>query len=380
MQTDTTTAATVILGGGYAGVMAANRLAGRGQDTVLLTPDPRFTERIRLHEFTAGGRADPTQDYRSLLHPAVRLVAGAAAAIEPSARTVHLASGDSMGYEYLVYAVGSGSAPAPAGAVAPDRLDGAREARRRLRELARGERIAVVGGGLTAVEMAAEIARQYPDNPLTLYASGTLVPQLAESTRSGMLESLRRAGVEVHAGTVDPENLPEASLVLWCAGFGVPSLAARSGLPVNADGRLVVDSSLRVPGQDRIFGAGDAAVIGAPGYGYLPMTCATAMPMGAEAASNILRLQEGEPLPRHDSGFQAQCISLGRRDGAVQFLTPGFTPRRLHVHGRSAAVLKEVICRMTLRWIRGEARKSGAYTWPRGPKLNPQPVPRAAWA
>ena len=364
----------VILGAGYAGVMAANRLAGQGAGVRLVSPEPRFTERIRLHEFTAGTKADPTVSFGTLLHPDVEVIQAAAEEIDASSRRVRLSGGVALDYDWLVYAVGSGNGSVPAGAEAPNRLSGAGPAREKLRSLKPGDPVAVVGGGLTAVEVAAETARAYPRNPVTVYAAGPLIQHFSDSTRQRVLRSLKRAGVQVRRQVVNPNQLPEAAAVMWCAGFTVPDLAARSGLPVDAAGRLLVDSRLRVQGQERIFGAGDAAVITDPGYGYLPQTCATAMPMGAEAASNILRCLAGEPLPPHNSGFQAQCVSLGRHDGAVQFLYPGYTPRRFHVHGPSAAVLKEVICRMTLRWMRGEAKRSGGYTWPAGPRMEPTPA------
>lgn len=367
----------VILGGGYAGVMAANRLAGRGRGVLLVNPDPRFTERIRLHEYSAGTRDDPTVGYASLLNPRVRVIVDSAETIDAHRRTVRLQSGQQLEYDYLVYAVGSGAAAVPAGAIAPERPSGAAQARERLARLAPGERIAVVGGGLTAVEMAAETARARPRNPVTLYTAGTPATRLGAAAQAALMRSLRRAGVTVRTGTVAPDRLPDAAVVLWCAGFGVPRLAAESGLPVDAAGRLRVDATLQVHGQERIFGAGDAAVITDPGYEYLPMTCAAAMPMGAAAAGNVLRILAGAAPVRHSSGLLAQCISLGRRDGTVQFLAPDGTARSFHLHGRTAAVLKEVICRMTLRWIRGEATKSGAYTWPAGPTLNPQLTPRA---
>ncbi|MFC7861717.1 NAD(P)/FAD-dependent oxidoreductase [Arthrobacter koreensis] len=361
----------VILGGGYAGVMAANRLAGHGIRVRLATPEPRFTERIRLHEFAAGTRADATVSFSSLLHPDVELIRGTAVKIDAGEHRVQLSGGTHLDYHWLVYAVGSGSSSVPAGTLAPDRLDGAGAARQRLSTLQPGDAVAVVGGGLTAVETAAETARAHPGNPVTLYAAGLVVPHFSAGARAGVLRSLQRAGIAVRQQAVKEGNVPAAAAVLWCTGFGVPDLAARSGLPVDSAGRLTVDSSLRVPGHGRIFGAGDAAVITAPGYGYLPQTCATAMPMGAEAASNILRSRAGAPLPAHSSGFLGQCVSLGRSDGAVQLLHAGYTPRRIHLHGKAAAMLKEVLCRMTLRWIRGQAKRSGGYTWPAGPRMKP---------
>ena len=401
----------VILGGGYAGVMAANRMAGHGLRILLVNPDGRFTERIRLHEYAAGSRDDPTLGFATLLNPEVELIRGTAVRIDAGAGRVDLEAG-ALDFDYLVYAVGSGQGPAPDGTVAVDRLEGAAQARARLRKLAPGDGIAIVGGGLTAVETAAEVARQYPRNPVSLYTGTGPAQGISAAAGSRLVRSLTAAGIRIHTGTqIEPGygtggggrmagkeggfgggcaddglradagtgvRLPQpAGLVLWCTGFRAPQLAARSGLPVDDGGRLLVDATLRVPGQDRIFGAGDAAVIAVDGYAHLRRSCATAMPMGAEAGGNILRSVAGEPLRRHNSGFRGVCISLGRTDGTVQFVTAGDTPQRLHLHGRTAAVLKEVICRMTIRWIRGEAKKSGAYTWPSGPRLSSRPVPPA---
>ncbi|MCQ1946846.1 NAD(P)/FAD-dependent oxidoreductase [Arthrobacter sp. zg-Y1116] len=380
----------VILGGGYAGVMAANRLAANGRpglDVVLVTPEPRFVERIRLHEYTAGTRADATVGFDSILHPGVRRISDAAVEIRPDRRTVQLAGGAEAGYDYLVYAVGSAAGTAPDGALRIEQLDGAAAARGELAALPAGARVAVVGGGLTAVETAAEAARSFGHLQVSLHSAGSVAPRLGTQTRRSVEKSLRRAGVELRSGSPvradgDVRTGLGADIVLWCAGFGVPDLAAASGLPVNDVGRLSLEPTLRVRGQDRIYGAGDAAVIDEPFYDYLRMCCAAALPMGADAAGNILRALDGKAGVRHDSGFRGLCISLGRSDGAVQFLSADDSPTRFHVHGRMAAVQKEIICRMTLRWIRGEAKRSGAYTWPTGPQTAttaaaPAPVTRS---
>lgn len=50
-------------------------------------------------------------------------------------------------------------------------------------------------------------------------------------------------------------------------------------------------------------------------------------------------------MPRNEIGYSAQCISLGRRDGIVQWVTPDDRPKSSAVTGRSAARLKEFICK-----------------------------------
>ena len=64
----------VVIGGGYAGVMAANRLTQRDDVTVtLINPRSTFVERIRLHQLV-GGSYDAVVDYREVLSEGIRLV------------------------------------------------------------------------------------------------------------------------------------------------------------------------------------------------------------------------------------------------------------------------------------------------------------------
>jgi NADH dehydrogenase FAD-containing subunit len=107
----------VVIGGGYAGVMTANRLTQRDDVAVtLINPRPTFVERIRLHQLV-GGSDDAVVDYREILADGVRLMVDTVTRIDAAERSVTLATGGTAGYDYLIYAVGSGSAdpdPVPA--------------------------------------------------------------------------------------------------------------------------------------------------------------------------------------------------------------------------------------------------------------------------
>jgi len=101
------TTKVVVIGGGYAGTVAANHLRVRADvDITLVNPRPKFVERIRLHQFAAGNY-DPTVDYGTLLGEGVRLVVDSATRIDTASRTVQLASGRALDYDYIIYAVGS---------------------------------------------------------------------------------------------------------------------------------------------------------------------------------------------------------------------------------------------------------------------------------
>jgi NADH dehydrogenase FAD-containing subunit len=135
-------------------------------------------------------------------------------------------------------------------------------------------------------------------------------------------------------------------------------LAAAAGLPVDPQGRLVVDGNLRVLDHATIYAAGDAAATG------LRMACATAMPMGAYVADHLAALLNNNALPApFQFGYLGQCISLGRHDGLVQFVHADDTPKPRVLTGWIATRIKELICRFTVWSLFWEKRWPGLYSW-----------------
>jgi Pyridine nucleotide-disulphide oxidoreductase len=72
----------VVIGGGFAGTLAANHLRMRGEvDITLVNPRPKFVQRLRLHQLVAGS-GDATVDYGILLGDGVRLLVDSATRID----------------------------------------------------------------------------------------------------------------------------------------------------------------------------------------------------------------------------------------------------------------------------------------------------------
>lgn len=120
--------------------------------------------------------------------------------------------------------------------------------------------------------------------------------------------------------------------------------------------------------------AGDAA---APSGKPLRMSCQAAGPLGAQAANTVLSRTAGTEPAVLNQAFVGQCISLGRRAATFQLARTDDTPVNAFVGGRTAAAIKEAICRATVRSIRREAAKPGSYVWLRGGK-RPDHVAREA--
>lgn len=376
----------VVVGGGYAGVMAANRLAGSsaapGVSVTLVDPGEQFTERIRLHEVAAGTRASAGVEWAQVLHPRVQRLPARAASIDAGGRTVALADREPLRFDWLVYAVGSGEQVAPLLAVTDPAA--ATTTGQAIAALEAGTTVTVAGAGPTGVEVACALAVSRPDLAVTVVAPSGLGHPVTGHRAVG--RRLERLGVRVVAGSVDPvsgavtsaggASRPAADATVWTAGLAVPTLAADSGLPVAEDGRLLVDATLTVPGHERVLGAGDAVTVQGPAGAHLRASCASAIPLGAHAAGVVLARLAGAPAATIDIGYVVQCLDLGLGHGHVQTVRPDDTARPWALTGRAGGWAKEQVCRMTVGWLAKEARRPGSYTWPSGPST--PSVPREA--
>lgn len=363
----------VVLGGGYAGVLAANHLQQQAVDVTLVNARPTFVERIRLHQL-AVGNDDAVAGYDDLLHADVRLLVDHAQRIDTATRRVELASGTALDYDYLIYAVGSTSGAAPEFAYRIAELEDSQALAARLQDVPTAAPIVVVGGGLTGIEAASEFAEA--GRSVTLVTGPVLGPSLSVPGRRSVARQLAKLGVSViegptvtavtaHDVTLSDGRVLKSAATVWTAGFGVPTLAADSGLRTDALGRLLTDETLTSVDDDRVIAAGDAA---APSGVPLRMSCQAALPLGAQAANTVLaRIAGSAPAPINQA-FTGQCISIGRDGGTIQLARTDDTPIRVYLGGRTAALVKEQVCKGTLSFLRKEAAKPGAYFWLKGGK------------
>ena len=300
---------------------------------------------------------------------------GSATRVDAAGRAVTLANGDVIHYDYLIYAVGSGSAePGVPGAAEHAYPIASLEEVERLRpvidattSMRATAAITVVGAGPTGIEIAAELAEQ--GRNVTVVCGGELGPYLHPRGRRAVAERFDRLGVKVLDGpgsmvkavTRDAVELSDgrsvtSDVTIWATGFGVPELARRSGLSTDAVGRLRTDETLTSVDDPRIVAAGDSA---APSDLPYRMSCQAAVQLGPQAAETVLSRIAGERPRPVDVGFAGQCISLGRRAGIYQFAHKNDVALGFHLGGRPGASLKEFICKSILWQLALEARRPG---------------------
>lgn len=385
----------VIVGGGVGGLVLATRLARQrgGPPLQVMLVDRGFAHvwKPMLHTFAAGTRQAGQQQVAFLAqaaHCGFRFVPGELAAIDRARRVVtvgevrcpageRLVGLRELPYDALVLATGSKANDFGTPGVAAhcrfiDDLPQAEAFNRSFYEQlmrasseGRALRVALVGGGATGVELAAELsqwlalAAGYNRSPLRprlqlhLLESGPrLLPAFPEAVAAAARRQLQALGVTVHTGTrvvqadgngfvlADGTRL-DADLRLWAAGVKAPhGPAAEAGLATNALGQLLVNTRLQAIDDPRVLALGDCASFTPPGQARpLPPTAQVARQQALHLAHHLPGwLAEGTlpPFRHRDLGALVSLArynaygTLGRRGLLRGGFVQGLLPRLAH--------------------------------------------------
>jgi NADH dehydrogenase FAD-containing subunit len=384
----------VVLGAGYAGLPAARRLAKQVPADVatvtVVSGSASFLERPRLHQAATGQRL------RDLpLSPLVGgedgdgLLVGWVTGIDLAAREVRVRAGReerTVGYDNLVYGLGSTVDVDSVPGIAEHAYTLADEASAArlydaLTGLPQGATVAVCGGGLCGIEAATEIAESFPALHVRMVSLTEPGAWLSERAREHVSRAFDRLGVDVLAGTeitkVTDGGLAVADgrdvahdICVWAGGFAMPSMARDAGLEVNAQGRVLVDETMRSVSHPEVYAIGDAVAVAGSWGAALAYGCRSGGFTGPYAADAIAaRLADKTPSPFTFRYFH-ECVSLGRKDAVIQFLAADETPHQFVLTGRAAVQYKDIVL--------GSARWLFRFSGPYGPRRRFVPTRQAS--
>jgi NADH dehydrogenase len=362
----------VIIGGGFAGLNAAQALGGAPVDVTLIDRRNFHLFQPLLYQVATGGLSpgDICSPLRHVLRKQrnVRVLLAEVLDVDVARRRVVLSDGH-VDYDSLIVAAGSrhhyfGHDEWEERAPGLKTIEDATEMRRRIllafetaeREPDAARRRAwltfvVVGGGPTGVELAgalAEIANSTlsqdfrtihpPDAAILLVeGQGQVLPGYPADLAAKAKQALEALGVTVKLGHVvtsldeglvkvrDEASKREESIrtdtVLWAAGVQADDLgrkiAAATGAESDRSGRVVVAPDLSVPGHPEILIVGDMAHFAHQGNGPLPAVAPVAMAEGRFAGRAIrdrLESRRVEPFRYRDKGAMA---TIGRSKAVV---------------------------------------------------------------
>jgi NADH dehydrogenase len=367
----------LVLGSGFAGLWAALGAARRldelgipqgAVDVTVISAQPFHDIRVRNYEADLSACRIPLQD---LLDPAgVAHSAADVTGIDPLAATVSTADGATLGYDRLVFAVGSRVVKPDLPGLAEfgydvDTYDGAMKLQAHIRDLA--DRAAdpatatavVVGAGLTGIETASELPKMLSDalnagvTPRVIVVDHNphVGSDMGESARPFIEDALAENKVDTITGvgvsavdersvTLSSGDVVPAATVVWCAGMRANPLTAQFGVPCDRLGRLPVDDYLKVEGVAGVFAAGDVAAAKMDDDQHVSvMSCQHGRPMGRYAGYNVISDLLGAPMLSLRIPWYVTVLDLGPA-GAVY--TEGWD-RRVVSSGAAAKATKRVI-------------------------------------
>ena len=357
----------LVLGGGFGGIGAAQKLKKSPVDVVVVDKHDYHTFQPLLYQVATGLLEQPAVGHpiRDLFHKQdnVRVHQDQVTAIDLEAREVRFEELQPYTYDYLVLGLGAqvnffGVEGAAEHAFPLYTLpDAVRLKDHILRTWAAADRkpeliddgalnIVVVGGGPTGVETAGAVAelysgvfrKDYPDIPdeaakVTLVEAGPeLFSMFKPNLRKYAAEALEQRGVEIRTGDVVASVTPtrvtlksgkelQAHTLVWGAGLQGNALVQSLGLDLERGNRIAVDEELRIPSHPEVYAIGDvAAITDAKTEQVLPQLGSVALQSGEHAGETIARRvagKETKPFKYKDKGTMAM---IGRGAAVVQML------------------------------------------------------------
>ncbi len=342
---------------------AACHRQGLGHRLVLVDRTPYHQLITHLHRVATGGVGleNCRLPFEELLVPgSFELACATVSDLDPTGSTLQLEDGTTLAYDRLAIALGS----VPA---APD-IEGLEQHGFRLRWWCDAERLrahirrafaraaaqndprrrgewltfAVAGAGATGCQLVGELAHWLPrlatehglraeEIRILLLESGSrILSGLDPESSRYAHETLGGKGVEIFCDT-PLIRVAESSISLgggttlaartavWTGGNQAPPLLAAAGLPVGSQGRVRVDSRLRVVGFPKVYVAGDAALVEHRGA-FLPATAAVAQHQGAFAAAAITHEMQGRAVAEYRPREVGKLVSLGGEDAVGNML------------------------------------------------------------
>ena len=331
----------VIVGAGFGGLTAAQKLAGAPVQITLIDRHNYHLFQPLLYQVAIAGLV-PSQIaypirtiFRRQNNLAFRM--GEVAAIDVQGRYVRT-NGSVIAYDYLVLAIGGqtnffGLKTVQENGFQLKSVEDATGTRNHLlRMFERASRevdperrkalltFVVVGGGPTGVETAGALAelithvmaKDYPEMDLgesrvvLIEATGSLMAAYPDGLRKATMDLLAAKNVEIllncrltdyngRTVTLADGSRIEADTLIWTAGVRSAELTDRLGFQQASAGRVRVEPTLQLPGHPEVFVIGDAAYVEDNKGQPLPMLATVAQQQAHTAARNLRQILKGQP-------------------------------------------------------------------------------------
>ncbi len=360
----------VIVGGGFAGLNCARKLAAHPNLRITLLDKNNYQQFQPLLYQVATAILAPSNiafNLRGTLigHPNVDVKMTEVVSVDLNTRTVQTAQGHQYQGDFLVLAAGSqanvfGTPGAGENSYPLYSLHDAERLRSRILAMLESAdcdpslitkgalNFVIVGAGPTGTEMAGAFGdmlqmwlkrkaskKEFEDlaankaQILRVDADHAVLSAFSPRAQTYAAKMLEERGVQIRFGTTvkqvgdghvvlsDGTRIPTHT-VIWAGGLKAASLSNNLGIKTGRGGRIDVQADLTVPGLTRVYALGDFANIAGKDGKPLPQLASVAEQSGKWCARNILLDIEGKPRDSFhyfDKGIMAM---IGRNSGVAE--------------------------------------------------------------
>ncbi len=345
----------VIVGGGFAGLNCARKLAAHPEVRITLIDKNNYQQFQPLLYQVAAGFLAPSNVSFSLrnmlvIHPNIEVKMGKVVSADLATRTVVTAQGQTYQGDFLVLAAGSqanffGTPGADEYSYPLYSLHDAELLRSRILAVLEAAdqdpsliqkgalNFVLVGAGATGTEMSGTLGdmihhalkEEYPHLPIN--QAGIHVVDMGHAVLSAFspkaqayaANMLEQRGVKVHLGTavkevgsghvvLSDDTRILTHTVIWAGGLRASDLSGKVGIRPGHGGRLDVKPDLTLEGFPQVYALGDFANITEKHGTHLPQLASVAEQAGKWCARNIaadISGGERKPFDYFDKGIMA---------------------------------------------------------------------------
>ncbi|BDR53588.1 NADH dehydrogenase [Bombiscardovia nodaiensis] len=353
----------VIVGGGYAGLRAARKLASArtGAHVILVNENPYHYQSTQLHQLAAGTKeaVDIAFPITDALPRGVECVIDRVERIDRAKKRVELANRKPIAYDYLLNALGFesesyGIEGVEANSLPLVNVQTALAVRQHVEEMlgryhssqdARDLSIVVCGAGFTSIEYMGELVHQLP-KLAKLYrfpvdsvkiscieAADKILPMFDPKLADWAKSYLVKHGVNFYTSTpitaiqpnrvISKDRVFEAHSIIWTTGVKGSAVIPASGYESKRN-RVLVQDDLSVKGNPEEFLIGDVSAVTDPQSGRLyPTTAQISIAQADCAASNVAARLAGRPSQKFAFKGLGTVCSLGPFSGVAQINVMG---------------------------------------------------------
>ncbi|KIL41246.1 NADH dehydrogenase [Gordoniibacillus kamchatkensis] len=270
----------VILGGGYGGLTVALHLLEKDlpPDTVIVLVDrsPFQGLKTEYYALAAGTIAETHIRVQFPVDPRLIIKYGDVSAVDLENKQVLFDGKESLGYDWLVIGLGCtdnyhGIPGAEEYSCSIQSFSQTRETYVRVNEVAPYGQVTVVGGGLSGVEIAAELRESRPDlNIRILDRGGSILSAFPSKLQTFVREWMSEHDIEMRSHICltrldghdlynGDSDIIKTDATVWTAGIQPSPVVQALQLPKDKQGRLMLNEYHQLPDYNDVYIVGDCA-------------------------------------------------------------------------------------------------------------------------